>query len=63
VVYPCDPQPNGDRVSQQDMVLGAERHCGEVGARDGVRLGDQLVVTADGVRDLVPYPYCDALRR
>jgi Xaa-Pro dipeptidase len=63
VAYPEDTQPNGDRVIAENMVLVAELYCGEVGASDGVKLGDQLVVTADGVRDLVPYPYCESLLR
>lgn len=61
VAYPEDPQPNGDRVLQENMVLVAELYCGEVGGSVGVKLGDQVVVTADGIRDLVPYPYCEAL--
>ncbi len=63
VAYPDDPQPNGERVIAENMVLVAELYCGESGAREGVKLGDQLVVTADGVRDLVPYPYCETLLR
>ena len=65
VAYPEDPQPNGERVIAENMVLVAELYCGEVGGNVGVKLGDQLVVTADGVRDLVPYPYsgrCSAER-
>ena len=62
VAYPEDPQPNAERVVQQNMVLVAELYCGEVGGREGVKLGDQLVVTATGVRDLVPYPYDERLR-
>ena len=61
VAYLEDPQPNGDRVLRENMVLVAELYCGEVGAREGVKLGDQLVLTSSGVRDLVPYPYCEAL--
>ncbi len=61
VAYAEDPQPNGDRVLEENMVLVAELYCGEVGGRDGVKLGDQVVVTAEGVKDLVPYPYCQAL--
>ncbi len=63
VAYPGDPQPNGDRVIEENMVLVVELYCGEVGGRDGVKLGDQVVVTANGVRDLVPYPYCERLLR
>jgi Xaa-Pro aminopeptidase len=61
VAYPGDPQPNGDRVVQENMVLVVELYCGEVGGRDGVKLGDQVLVTSGGVQVLVPYPYCDAL--
>ncbi len=56
VAYPEDPQPNGDRVLQENMVLVVELYCGEVGARDGVKLGDQVLVTSEGLKDLVPYP-------
>ena len=63
VAYPGDAQPNGDRVIAGNMVLVAELYCGEVGGREGVKLGDQLVVTTTGVRDLVPYPYDERLRR
>ncbi len=61
VAYPEDPQPNGERVLEENMVLVVELYCGEVGARDGVKLGDQVLVTSEGVEDLVPYPRCDAL--
>jgi len=61
VAYPGDPQPNGDRVLQESMVLVAELYCGEVGGRDGVKLGDQGVVGTDGLKVLVPHPYCDGL--
>ena len=61
VAYPGDPQPNGDRVLQENMVLVAELYCGEVGGRDGVKLGDQGVVGTDGLKVLVPHPFCDGL--
>jgi Xaa-Pro aminopeptidase len=61
VAYPEDPQPNGDRVIAENMVLVAELYCGEAGAREGVKLGDQLIVTSSGVRDLVPYPHSEIL--
>ena len=63
VAYPEDPQPNGDRVLRENMVLVAEIYCGEVGGKEGVKLGDQLVLTANGVRNLVPYPYSEILLR
>jgi Xaa-Pro aminopeptidase len=61
VAYPEDPQPNGDRVLKEHSVVCLEAYVGEVGARDGVKLEDQLVLTADGARVLIPYPYCDRL--
>lgn len=61
VAYPGDPQPNGDRVLQENMVLVAELYCGEAGRRDGVKLGDQGVVSSAGLEVLVPYRYCDGL--
>src|SRR5262245_7651234 len=61
VAYPDDPQPNPDRVLEANMVLVAELYCGEPHGRDGVKLGDQVVLTATGLEDLVPYPYCESL--
>jgi Xaa-Pro dipeptidase len=61
VAYPGDPQPNGDRVLQKDMVLVVEVYAGEVGRRDGAKLGDQIVVSENGPTTLAPYPYCAAL--
>lgn len=61
VAHPGDPQPNPDRVIREGMALVVELYCGEVGARDGVKLGDQVLVTKDGPRVLVPYPYERAL--
>jgi hypothetical protein len=61
VAYAEDPQPNGERILKEHSVICLEAYVGEVGARDGVKLEDQLVLTADGARVLIPYPYCDAL--
>jgi Xaa-Pro aminopeptidase len=61
VCYPQDPQPNPDRVLEEGMALVVEVYAGEVGARDGVKLGDQVLVTADGPRILAPYPFGDVL--
>jgi Xaa-Pro aminopeptidase len=61
VAHPGDPQPNPDRVIREDMALVVELYCGEAGARDGVKLGDQVLVTKDGPKVLVPYPYEHAL--
>src|SRR5438093_12326174 len=61
VAYPGDQQPNPDRVLEDGMALVIEVYAGEVGGRHGVKLGDEIVLTADGPRNLAPYPYCAAL--
>jgi Xaa-Pro aminopeptidase len=61
VAHPGDRQPNPDRLIEAGMVLCAELYAGEVGARDGVKLGDVVVVTDDGVRVVAPYPFAGAL--
>lgn len=43
------------------MVLCVELYAGEAGARDGVKLGDVVVVTEDGLRDVAPYPFAASL--
>ena len=42
-------------------MLVVELYAGEIGARDGVKLGDELLVTADGVQGLAPFPFSDRL--
>lgn len=61
VCHPQDPQSNAERVIEEDMALVVELYVGEIGAPEGVKLGDQVVVTADGVRVLAPYPYATSL--
>ena len=61
VGYPSDPQPNPDRVLREGMALVVELYAGEVGDDHGVKLGDQVVLTADGVRVLAPYPFDEGL--
>jgi len=61
VAYPDDPQPNGDWVLEENMALVVELYVGESGGREGVKLGDQLLLTASGLKDLAPYPRCQAL--
>jgi Xaa-Pro aminopeptidase len=56
VAYPEDPQPNGDWMLEADMALVIELYVGEVGGREGIKLGDQVLLTAAGLRDLVPFP-------
>lgn len=59
--YPMDAQPNGGRPLREGMVICLEVYVGEPGGRDGVKLEDQVLVTAGGPRVLVPYPFCQAL--
>jgi len=62
VAYPEDRQPNPDRVLVEGMALVVELYAGAAGARDGVKLGEQVLVTANGARVLAPFPYDPALR-
>jgi hypothetical protein len=39
------------------MTLVIELYAGKVGGDYGVKLGDEVHVTADGVRVLAPYPF------
>jgi Xaa-Pro aminopeptidase len=59
--HPDDPQPNPATMLEEDTMLVVELYAGEVGARDGVKLGDELLVTADGVQGLAPFPFSDRL--
>ncbi|HEY4229607.1 MAG TPA: Xaa-Pro peptidase family protein [Thermoanaerobaculia bacterium] len=61
VAYPEDPQPNGEWVLEENMALVVELYVGEPGGREGVKLGDQVLLTASGLRDLAPYPRCAEL--
>ena len=61
VCHPQDRQSNADTVIEEDMALVVELYAGETGGRDGVKLGDQLLVTSEGSRVLCPYPFSKAL--
>jgi Xaa-Pro dipeptidase len=61
VCHPQEVQSNPDREIQQDMVLVVETYMGEVGGSHGVKLGDVVLVTADGAEVLAPYPYARSL--
>ena len=61
IAYAQDPQPNGDRVLKENSVICLEAYFGEAGGREGVKLEDQLLLTRDGARTLIPYPYCERL--
>jgi Xaa-Pro dipeptidase len=57
VCYPIDRQSNGDRLIREDMALVVELYAGEVGGDHGVKLGDEVLVTANGLQVLAPYPF------
>jgi Xaa-Pro aminopeptidase len=57
VCYPGDRQSNGARVIEEGMALVVELYAGEVGGDHGVKLGDEVLVTRDGVQVLAPYPF------
>jgi Xaa-Pro aminopeptidase len=61
VCHPQDAQSNGNRVLEPNMALVIELYCGEVGGSEGVKLGDEVLVTDDGIRVLAPYPFDDRL--
>ena len=61
ISYPDAGQPNPERHLKEDMVVVAEVYLGAVGAPFGVKLGDEMLVTADGPEVLAPYPLCEAL--
>jgi len=49
------------RELKENMVLCLECYAGKVGASFGVKLEEQVLVTADGVRSIGAYPYDDTL--
>jgi Xaa-Pro aminopeptidase len=61
VCHPQDAQSNAGTLLDPGTVLVVECYMGELGADHGVKLGDQIVVTEDGYRTLVPYPWSPAL--
>lgn len=61
VCHPQDRQSNGDREIREGMALVVELYVGDVGGDEGVKLGDEVVVTSSGVRVLAPYPFAGAL--
>jgi Xaa-Pro dipeptidase len=59
--HPADVQPNPDTVLEDGTALVVELYAGEVGGRDGVKLGDEILVTGDGHRVFAPYPFSERL--
>lgn len=50
-----------DGVVEENMVLCVESYIGEAGGREGVKLENEYLVTADGVENLTPYPFDERL--
>lgn len=61
VCHPQDVQSNGDRVIRENMALVVEIYVGEVGGSVGVKLGDEILVSADGAEVLAAYPHPSGL--
>ena len=57
-----DPHPpNPDRTIREGMVLCLEAYFGAEDEPEGVKLEDQVEVTAQGCRVQIPYPFSDVL--
>lgn len=50
-----------DGILEPGMVVSVESYIGEVGAADGVKLEEEVVVTDTGIEKLSRYPFNDAL--
>jgi len=62
VAYVADWQDWGyDGVFEENMVLCVESFIGEVGAREGVKLEQQVLVTSKGAIPMSNVPFVDAL--
>jgi Xaa-Pro aminopeptidase len=50
-----------DYVLEPGMCLCVEAYMGIPGARDGIKLEDQVLITEDGVENLTRYPFDEKL--
>jgi len=50
-----------DGVFQENMVVAVESYIGEVGGKEGIKLEEQVLITARGTRNLSRTPFSDAL--
>jgi len=48
-------------VIEPDMVICVEAYVGEVGAKNGVKLEDQVLITENGFENITKYPFEEAL--
>jgi len=51
----------GDGVLEEGMVVSVESYIGEVGAQEGVKLEEEVVITARGCQRISRYPYDESL--
>ncbi len=62
IPYPLDWAEYGyDGVLEENMTLSVEAYVGDEGGGEGVKLEDQVLVTASGARVLTRFPYEDTL--
>jgi len=62
VAHVVDWEENGyDGVFEENMVLSVESYIGEVGGKEGVKLEQQVVLTASGAELMSKEPFVDAL--
>ena len=62
IKWPIDlPDVGQDYVLQPGMCLCVEAYMGIPGARDGIKLEDQVLITEDGVENLTRYPFDEKL--
>jgi Xaa-Pro dipeptidase len=57
ICHPLDRQPNPSRVLEENMALVVEIYAGETGRHEGVKLGDEILVTSGAPEVLAPCPY------
>ena len=62
IIYHADQAANpADEYLQENMALCLECYVGAVGGRDGVKLEDQVLVTAQGAELLCSFPFDERL--
>lgn len=62
IAHPLDWETHGyDGVIEENMVLCVESYIGQTGDSEGLKLEEQVVVTADGIQSLSTFPFEDDL--
>jgi Xaa-Pro dipeptidase len=62
--FPFPDEPGAERLDgefRENMVVSVEFYAGKVGEQDGVKLEDEVLITADGPVMLSLYPYEERL--